>query len=55
MQRKEIYLKLRLIKQYGVTGRSVLLVLRLPRKKEKKKKKKEMNKYSYGVSHKKAP
>ena len=33
-----MYLKLGLIKQYRASGRSVLLVLRLPRKGKKKKK-----------------
>ena len=35
MQVKRMYLKLELIKQYRASGRSVLLVLRLPRKKKK--------------------
>ena len=35
-----MYLKLGLIKQYEASDRSVLLVLRLPRKKKKKEKRK---------------
>ena len=38
--------------QYGVSGRSVFLMLGLPRK--KKKEREERNKYTYGVSRKKA-
>ena len=62
MQKKGMYLELRLIKQYGASGRSFFLMLKLLRKKRKKKKKKkkerkkkEMNKHAYAVSCKKAP
>ena len=60
MQKKGMYLELRLIKQYGASGRSFFLMLKLLRKKRKKKKKKkkkkkerkkkEMNKHAYGVA-----
>ena len=46
-----MYLQLRLIKQYGVGGRS-FLVLRLSRK--RKKERREMNEYTCGVSRGKA-
>ena len=62
MQKKGMYLELRLIKQYGASGRSFFLMLKLLRKKRKKKKKKKkerkkkvMNKHAYAVSCKKAP
>ena len=44
MQKKGMYLELRLIKQYGASGRSFFLMLKLLRKKRKKKEKKKERK-----------
>ena len=38
MQKEGIYLQLVLVKQDGVSGRSILLMLRMPRSNNKKKK-----------------
>ena len=43
-----MYLKLGFIKQYGMSGLNVFLMLKLPREKKR-------NKYTYGVSYREAP
>ena len=50
-RKRKTYLHLELIKQYGASSRSILLVLRLQKKRDKSK---EISKHVYRVSRRKA-